>query len=78
MEISLLEQVDKALDSIRPYLKTDGGNVEVVEITDDKIVKVKLLGACDGCSMSSMTMKGGIEEAIIKSVPEITGVEEIK
>ena len=78
MDKSLLEQVDKALDSIRPYLEADGGNVEVVEITDDKIVKVKLLGACDGCSMSSMTMKGGIEEAIIKSVPEITGVEEIK
>ena len=78
MSNSLLEQVDKALDSIRPYLAADGGNVEVVEITDDKRVKVRLLGACDGCSMSSMTMKGGIEEAIKKVVPEIVGVEEIK
>ena len=78
MEISLLEKVNKALDSIRPYLEADGGDVEVVEITDKMIAKVKLLGACDGCSMSSMTMKGGIEEAIRKSVPEILGVEEIK
>ena len=75
---SLLEKVDKALDSIRPYLEADGGNIEVVEVTDDKIVKVKLLGACNGCSMSHMTMKGGIEEAIKKTIPEITGVEEIK
>ena len=66
MELSLLEQVDKALDSIRPYLAADGGNVEVIEITEEKHVRVKLLGACDGCSMSTMTMKGGIEEAIEK------------
>ena len=75
---NLLDRIDKALDSIRPYLEADGGDVKVVEISDDNIVKVKLLGACDGCSMSSMTMKSGIEEAIRKVVPEIKGVEEIK
>ena len=78
MASNLLEQVDKALDSIRPFLEADGGDVEVIEVTDDKIVKVKLLGACNGCSMSTMTMKGGIEEAIRKVVPEIQEVIEIQ
>ena len=78
MSDTLIEKIDKALDSIRPYLEADGGNVEVISVSDDYIVKVKLLGACNGCTMSSMTMKGGIEEAIKKVVPEIQGVEEIK
>lgn len=78
MSEALIKRVDKALDAIRPYLETDGGDVKVVEISDDLVVKVQLLGACDGCSMSAMTMKSGIEEAIRKSVPEIKSVEEIK
>ncbi len=73
--MSLLERVEAALNTIRPYLETDGGNVSIEEITPDNVVKLKLLGACGSCPMSIMTLKAGIEEAIKKAVPEITGVE---
>ena len=73
--MSLLEKVEAALDTIRPYLLTDGGNVSVEEITPDGVVKLKLLGSCGSCPMSIMTLKAGIEEAIKKAVPEITSVE---
>jgi Fe-S cluster biogenesis protein NfuA len=75
--MSLLTQVELALDSIRPYLETDGGNVSVEEITPDNVVKLRLLGSCGSCPMSIMTLKAGIEQAIKKAVPEITGVEAI-
>jgi len=75
--MSLLEEVEAALDTIRPYLLTDGGNVSVEEITSEKVVKLRLLGSCGSCPMSIMTLKAGIEEAIKKAVPEITGVEAI-
>jgi len=75
--MSLLEQVEAALDTIRPYLLTDGGNVSVEEITPEHVVRLKLLGSCGSCPMSIMTLKAGIEEAIKKAVPEITGVEAI-
>jgi len=75
--MSLLEQVEAALDTIRPYLLTDGGNVSVEEITPENVVKLKLLGSCGSCPMSIMTLKAGIEEAIKKAVPEITAVEAI-
>ncbi|MDB4901255.1 MAG: hypothetical protein JWQ63_536 [Mucilaginibacter sp.] len=75
--MSLLDKVEAALDTIRPYLLTDGGNVSVEEITQDNIVKLKLLGACGSCPMSIMTLKAGIEEAIKKAVPEISGIEAI-
>ena len=71
----LAERIDKALDGIRPYLETDGGNVKLVEITDDMTVKLELLGACGSCPMSTMTLKAGVEEAIKKAVPEIKHVE---
>lgn len=74
---ALIDRVDQALDSIRPYLEADGGNVKVVEITEDNVVKVQLMGACDGCTMSAMTMKAGIEEAIKKMIPEIKSVEQV-
>lgn len=73
----LLAKVDNALVSIRPFLEADGGDVKVLEIVDGKNVKVELLGACSSCSMSTMTMKAGIEEAIKKSVPEIESVEAV-
>jgi Fe-S cluster biogenesis protein NfuA len=73
--MDLLQKVESALDTIRPYLEADGGNVSVEEITSDKIVKLKLLGACGSCPMSIMTLKAGIEQAIKKAVPEIEGVE---
>jgi Fe-S cluster biogenesis protein NfuA len=73
--MSLLEEVEAALDTIRPYLEADGGNVSVQEITPDKMVKLKLLGSCGSCPMSIMTLKAGIEQAIKKAVPEVAGVE---
>ena len=75
--MDLLTRVEAVLDTIRPYLETDGGNVSVEEITADNIVRVKLLGACGSCPMSIMTLKAGIEEAIKKGVPEIVGVEAV-
>jgi len=73
--MELLQKVEKALDTIRPYLEADGGNVSIDEITSDNIVKIKLLGACGSCPMSIMTLKAGIEEAIKRAVPEVEGVE---
>jgi len=73
--MSLLARVELALDSIRPYLDADGGNVSVEAITPENVVKLKLLGSCGSCPMSIMTLKAGIEQAIMKAVPEITGVE---
>ena len=71
---SLLERVEEALDSIRPYLEADGGNVRVLEIDEDFVVKLELLGTCGTCPMSPMTLKAGVEEAIKKAVPEIQSV----
>ena len=73
--MSLIDRVEAALDSIRPYLEADGGNVSVEEITPDNVVKLKMLGSCGSCPMSIMTLKAGIEQAIMKAVPEITAVE---
>ncbi|WP_064196834.1 MULTISPECIES: NifU family protein [Emticicia] len=72
---NLLEKVENALNSVRPYLQTDGGNVRVVEVTEDLTAKIELLGACGTCPMSSMTFRAGLEEAILKAVPEIKKVE---
>ncbi|WP_158825499.1 NifU family protein [Mucilaginibacter lacusdianchii] len=73
--MSLFEQVEAALDTIRPYLEADGGNVSIEEITPDNVVKLKLLGSCGSCPMSIMTLKAGIEQAIMKAVPEVSAVE---
>ncbi len=77
MNKELITRVEEALQQIRPYLEADGGNVSLVEVTGDHIVKLELHGACKTCSMSMMTMKAGIEESIRRSVPEILGVEAI-
>ena len=74
---ALNTRVEEALNQIRPYLETDGGNVSLVEITDDLVVKLKLLGACKNCSMSMMTLKAGIEETIKRAIPEIRSVEAV-
>ncbi len=71
---NLHKRVEDALDTIRPYLEADGGNVEVVEITDDQTLKLELIGACKSCHMSHMTMRAGIEETIKRAVPEIKQV----
>jgi len=68
------EKVEAALGKIRPSLKADGGDVELVEVTPDGVVKVKLTGACRGCPMSEMTLKMGIERALRQEVPEVTEV----
>ena len=70
----LIDKINLALEDIRPYLKDDGGDIELIEVTDDLTVKVKFLGACKSCTMSAMTLKGGVEEAIKKAIPEIKTV----
>jgi Fe-S cluster biogenesis protein NfuA len=74
---NLLQRVEEALDTIRPYLLADAGNVSIVEITEEKVLKIKLLGSCESCPMSIMTLKAGIEQAVMKAVSEITAVEAI-
>lgn len=74
---NLYQLVDNAIDTIRPYLETDGGDVKILEITEDKTVILELLGACGNCPMSTMTLKAGVEEAIKRAVPEISRVEAI-
>ena len=73
----LLKRIDNALNDVRPHLAVDGGNVEVVDVTESNIVKIKWLGTCEGCSMSAMTMRAGIEQAIRGKVPQIEGVEAV-
>ncbi|MCX5832322.1 MAG: NifU family protein [Deltaproteobacteria bacterium] len=68
------EAVQKAINKIRPNLQMDGGDVELVDITDDGVVKVKLLGACGGCPMSQMTLKMGIEKHLKQEVPQVKEV----
>lgn len=74
---NLTDRVERALDTIRPYLEADGGNVKVVEITQEGVARLELLGACGACPMSTMTLKAGVEDAIIRAVPEITRVEAV-
>ena len=76
-QTQLHEAVELALDSIRPYLEADGGNVKVLEITENKVVRLELLGACGSCPMSAMTFRAGIEEAIRREVPQVRGVEAV-
>jgi Fe-S cluster biogenesis protein NfuA len=71
------EEVKKALDSIRPFLQADDGDIELVEITEDGIVKVRLTGACDICPMSVITLRAGIERSLLRQVPGIKRVESV-
>ncbi|OHX66531.1 NifU family protein [Flammeovirga pacifica] len=77
MSQTLIEKVEEALNTIRPYLEADGGDAKIVDVTEDGIAKVELLGACGSCPMSAMTLKAGIEQAIINAVPEVKKVEAI-
>ncbi|MCB0548413.1 MAG: NifU family protein [Phaeodactylibacter sp.] len=70
----LLERIDEALNDVRPHLAVDGGNVEVVDVTEEKLVKIKWLGTCENCTMTLMTLKAGVEQAIMGRIPEISGV----
>jgi len=71
---SIKDRVQKALERVRPYLQSDGGDIDLVEVTEDMTVKVKLKGACHGCPYSMQTLKAGVEQAIMKEVPEIRRV----
>ncbi|MBL7899822.1 MAG: NifU family protein [Crocinitomicaceae bacterium] len=71
------QKIEDALQSIRPFLQKDGGDVELVEVTKDNVVKVRLLGACETCSMSVMTLKAGIEEAVRNAMPDVKAVESV-
>lgn len=71
------EKVEQALVGIRPYLQADGGDVELVDVTDDGVVYVNLVGACGGCPMSQMTLRNGVEAAIKEQVPEVKRVETV-
>lgn len=73
----IIAKIEEALEQVRPYLQADGGNVNFLEVTEDNIVKLELLGACRSCSMSMMTLKAGIEETIKRAVPQIKGVEAV-
>ena len=74
---SLIEKVEIAIDEIRPYLIADGGDIKVVSVDNKNIVNLELLGSCETCPMSPMTLKAGVEEAIKKQVPEIKGINAI-
>jgi Fe-S cluster biogenesis protein NfuA len=77
LNTELHEKVSKAIDGVRPYLEADGGNIELVDITDEGIVKVRLTGACGHCPMSTMTLRAGVERAIIQEVPSVRRVEAV-
>lgn len=74
---NILHQIELALDDIRPHLAVDGGDVSVVELTDEMRVKVRWMGACETCSMSTMTMRAGVEQAVKSRLPQILSVEAI-
>ena len=75
--IELKDRIEKALDTVRPYLQADGGDVELVSVEDDMVVKLRLLGACKSCDISHMTMRAGIENTLKSAIPEIKSVEAI-
>lgn len=78
MNQELFDRVERALKTIRPYLEADGGDVELLEVTDENTAMLELKGACSTCSMSQMTMKAGIEETIMRAVPEIKSVQAVR
>lgn len=71
------EKVQEALDDIRPQLQADGGDIELVEVTDEGVVKVRLVGACSGCPGAQMTLQMGVERVVKQRVPEVTAVESV-
>lgn len=73
----LIRKIENAIDQLRPFLEADGGDIQLVRV-EDNIAKVKLLGACKGCSMSAMTLKAGVEDSVKKAAPEIVAVEAVE
>ncbi|MEA3376250.1 MAG: NifU family protein [Chloroflexota bacterium] len=76
-EVTLREKVEKSLATVRPALQADGGDVELVDVSDEGVVSLRLTGACRGCPMATMTLKMGIERTLQKQVPEVTRVEAV-
>lgn len=74
---NLVERIERSLNSIRPYLEADGGNVRIESVSTDHVVKLEFIGNCGTCRMSTMTFKAGVEAAIRRDVPEVTGIEVI-
>lgn len=74
---NITQRVEASLESIRPYLNADGGDIKIIEINDEMVVKLEFLGACGSCKMSTMTFKAGVVEAIKRAVPEIKSIEVI-
>lgn len=74
---TIISKVEDAIAEIRPFLEADGGDIRLIDVSDDLVVKVELLGACKNCSMSKMTLKAGVEESIRKSLPELKAVEAV-
>ena len=73
----LTERIEASLDAIRPYLEADGGNVRILDITKDFVLRLEFIGNCGTCPMSTMTFKAGVEEAVRRTVPEIRSIEVI-
>jgi Fe-S cluster biogenesis protein NfuA len=71
------ETVNNVLEKVRPYLQIDGGDVELVKIREDNIVEVRLLGSCNNCPMSQMTLRAGIERALMSEIPELKRIESV-
>jgi len=76
-ESELFIKVNEVIQQVRPYLQNDGGDIELIEVTDEKIVNVKLKGACGSCPYSLMTLKQGVQQAVQKELPEIVSVESV-
>ena len=77
MESTLIERVEAALEKVRPSLQADGGDVQLVDVDDEGMVRVRLTGACGTCPMSQMTLKMGIEKILKQNIPEIKSVESV-
>ncbi len=77
LDQEIRDKIASVLEQIRPYLQADGGDLSLVEITNDYVVKVQLLGACGSCPMSTMTLKAGVEGTLKKEVPEVLSVESV-
>ncbi len=76
-KLEMTTKVQNVIEQIRPYLQSDGGDIQFVDLTEDMIVKVELQGACGCCPHSLMTLKNGVEQAVVKAIPEIVAVESI-
>lgn len=77
-DTTVIDKIQEAIASLRPYLEADGGDMTFVELTPDNVVKMRLHGSCSSCSMSNMTLKAGIEQAIKRAVPQVVAVESIE